>query len=49
MDRLIDEVRARPVLWNSNLESYRDAKLKETTWSDVAAVLLKPRKFTAYS
>lgn len=44
MEQLIEEVRARPVTWDSTTEVYRDAVLKEKAWDEIAGVLLNESK-----
>jgi hypothetical protein len=39
MSRLIEEIRSRPVLWNTALEIYRDAVLREKAWEEIAEAL----------
>lgn len=35
-DKLIVVVRNRPIVWNTKLASFRDLKLKEENWKEIA-------------
>lgn len=38
-ERLIEEVRIRPNIWNSKLKGFKDVKMKELSWHQIAATL----------
>ncbi|KAG8255559.1 hypothetical protein J6590_089641 [Homalodisca vitripennis] len=46
MEQLIEEVRARPVIWDSTLEVYRDIGMKDKAWDEIAQVTLKDTMLT---
>ncbi|KAG8247381.1 hypothetical protein J6590_062444 [Homalodisca vitripennis] len=39
MEQLIEAIGTRPLLWNTDLEEYRDSNLKDTAWSKIAEQL----------
>ncbi|KAG8325398.1 hypothetical protein J6590_068338 [Homalodisca vitripennis] len=39
VEQLIEAVRTRPLLWNTDLEEYRDRNLKDTAWGEIAEQL----------
>ncbi|KAG8300816.1 hypothetical protein J6590_067087 [Homalodisca vitripennis] len=39
MEQLIEAVRTHPLLWNTDLEEYRDSNLKDTAWGEIAEQL----------
>jgi len=42
MDRLVEAVRARPILYESNTKSYKNADKKAAAWRAVAEELRSP-------
>lgn len=44
-ERLIEEVRIRPHIWNTKLKGFKDIKLKENSWMQIANLLNISGKF----
>lgn len=45
MEHLIEEVRKRPILWDSRREQYKDATQKDKQWEEIAHILEKESKY----
>lgn len=44
-ERLIEEIKKRPCLYDSNREDYRDLRKEEKCWRKIGRILNAERKF----
>ena len=46
LEIFIEEVRSRPIIWNSSLRVYKDSRQKEVAWEQIGKIFQKNGKFS---